>query len=103
MDEYFHLLWVLEELETVIENAVEKCHKEVSLKKLFHAEQKSQAATEPASILDAPVEQGQVQRVEYYKKPCLNRSSGCLDNAIRVQKGQIYRAYGIDRCLRREL
>jgi len=87
----------LEELETLDENAVENVIKEVS-EEMFHPEQKSQAATEPASILDAPVEQGQVKDVEYYKT-MLTELVDALDNAIS-QKIKLTRY--IDRLLKKK-
>jgi putative secretion ATPase (PEP-CTERM system associated) len=87
----------LEELETLDEDAVENVIKEVS-EEMFHPEQKAQAAAEPASILDAPVEQGQIKDVEYYKT-MLTELVDALDNAIS-QKIKLTRY--IDRLLKKK-
>lgn len=87
----------LEELETLDENAVENVIKEVS-EEMFHPDKKVHAASEPASILDAPVEEGQVKDVEYYKT-MLTELVDALDNAIS-QKIKLTRY--IDRLLKKK-
>jgi general secretion pathway protein A len=87
----------LEELETLDENAVENVIKEVS-EEMFQPEKKMQSPSEPASILDAPVEEGQVKDVEYYKT-MLAELVEALDNAIS-QKIKLTRY--IDRLLKKK-
>ena len=87
----------LEELETLDENAVENVIKEVS-EEMFQPEKLQAATSEPASILDAPVEQGQIKDVEYYKT-MLTELVDALDNAIS-QKIKLTRY--IDRLLKKK-
>jgi hypothetical protein len=87
----------LEELETLDEKAVENVIKEVS-DEMFHPEKPQAVASEPASILDAPVEEGQVKDVEYYKT-MLTELVDALDNAIS-QKIKLTRY--IDRLLKKK-
>jgi general secretion pathway protein A len=87
----------LEELETLDENAVENVIKEVS-EEMFHPEKLNVTHNEPASILDAPVEEGQVKDVEYYKT-MLTELVDALDNAIS-QKIKLTRY--IDRLLKKK-
>ena len=87
----------LEELETLDENAVENVIKEVS-EEMFQPEKLQATSSEPASILNAPVEEGQVKDVEYYKT-MLTELVDALDNAIS-QKIKLTRY--IDRLLKKK-
>ena len=87
----------LEELETLDEDAVENVIKEVS-DEMFQPEKLQATANEPASILNAPVEDGQIKDVEYYKT-MLTELVDALDNAIS-QKIKLTRY--IDRLLKKK-
>ena len=87
----------LEELETLDEDAVENVIKEVS-EEMFQPEKLQTASSEAASILNAPVEDGQIKDVEYYKT-MLTELVDALDNAIS-QKIKLTRY--IDRLLKKK-
>ena len=87
----------LEELETLDEDAVENVIKEVS-DEMFQPEKLQAASSESASILNAPVEDGQIKDVEYYKT-MLTELVDALDNAIS-QKIKLTRY--IDRLLKKK-
>jgi general secretion pathway protein A len=87
----------LEELEALDEQAVENVINEVSAE-MFQPEKIRAETAQPASLLDAPAEQGQVKDVEYYKT-MLAELVDALDNAIS-QKIKLTRY--IDRLLKKK-